>query len=349
MSFFIKTHIVQKGETTEDIVSKYNIPDAEILRCFHNQNAPKNSNHIGSVVFAGQEIFIPEKQDVQKIIEHQKKLRGHKESHVKNKILYPDVLTIKNHYHVKISNSKDGSLDVVSFDAYLQYINKDDQNLPVLYYKKDNYLINDEKPDTKLDNLATEAIQVLYPLEFSLEKNIAKPYLIKNLKEVKKRWEKTKNRVFSSYSDTYSLKYIKIMDQAMNEELSNDILNDLFLQFFFSPYVDYENGNYAGERNFHTYRILYHDTMEMQITTDEIHIEQQAHCIDSRTPQQILDKWESYEEHMQEESGNTLESYIKGAYILDKNYKILKEANIELQTNFYENEIVQIEINTIER
>ncbi|MEC3874190.1 LysM domain-containing protein [Chryseobacterium sp. T9W2-O] len=354
MSFFIKTHIVQKGETIDDIVSKYDIPDAEILRYFHNHHAPENSSHIGSVVFTEQEIFIPQKQDVQKILESQKKLREdrseRKENHLKNKILYPDFLAIKNHYQVKISNYKDpGSPDVFSFDAQLRYMNQSEQNSPLFYYKKENYLINDEKPHTKLGDLATEAIQFLYPLEFSLEKNIAKPYSIKNLKEIRTRWEKTKDRVFSSYSDAYSLKYIKMMDEAMNEGLSNYILNDLFLQFFFSPYVNYKNGNYEGERNFHTYRILYQDTMQMQITADEIHIEQQAYCTDPRTPQQILDKWIPDEEDMQEESDNTLESYIKGAYILDKNYKILKKANIELQTNFYEEETIQIEINIIER
>jgi hypothetical protein len=82
-----------------------------MLRYFHNQNAPKNSNHIGSVVFAGQEIFRPEKRDVQKIIESQKKIREEKneqkQNHLKNKILYLGVFAIKNHYQVKRFNSKD--------------------------------------------------------------------------------------------------------------------------------------------------------------------------------------------------------------------------------------------------
>ncbi len=67
MNFYIKTHIVQKGETLEDIVSQYNIPDVEMLRYFHNQNVPKNHNHIGSIISVGQEIFIPEKTDIEKI------------------------------------------------------------------------------------------------------------------------------------------------------------------------------------------------------------------------------------------------------------------------------------------
>jgi hypothetical protein len=61
-----------------------------------------------------------------------------------------------------------------------------------------------------------------------------------------------------------------------------------------------------------------------------------------------LTKWKPDEENTQEENEEVLESYIEGSYILDINDKILKEAKIELKTNFYEEEIIQVEINTIE-
>lgn len=352
MSLYIRTHIVQKGETLEDIVSKYDIPNAEMLRYFHNQNAPKNSNHIGNVVFAGQEIFIPEKTDIDSIIEDQNKKRKEKkqleQNHLKNTILYPDVFAIKNQCRVTVESSKNDVSEKINFDIYCRYIGSDDNSLPILEYKKEKYLINDKEPDTKLNDLALEAIQFLYPLEFSLEQNYAKPHIITNLKEIRKRWENLKNKVKISYSDVYSLKYIKVMDEAMNEGLSKHILNDLFLQFFFAPYVKYENGIYDDERNFHTYRIRYQDTMEMQIIENEIHIKQKAYCTDPRTPQQILAKWKPDEENIQEENEEVLESYIEGSYILDINDKILKEAKIKLKTNFYEEEIIQVEINTIE-
>ena len=352
MSLYIRTHIVQKGETIEDIVSQYNIPNVEMLRYFHNQNCPKDRSHIGSVVFAGQEIFIPEKTDIDSIIEDQNKKRKEKkqleQNHLKNTILYLDVFAIKKQYRVTVENSKNGVSEKISFDVCCRYIDKDENNLPILEYKKGKYLINDKEPDTKLNDLALEAIQFLYPLEFSLEQNYAKPHIITNLKEIRKRWENLKNKIKNFYSDAYSLKYIKVMDESMNEGLSKHILNDLFLQFFFAPYVKYENGIYDDERNFHTYKIRYQDTMEMQITEDEIQIEQKAYCIDLRTPQQILSKWKPDEENAQEENEEVLESYIEGSYILDINDKILKEAKIELKTNFYEEEIIQVEINTIE-
>ena len=351
MSFFIKTHIVQKGETIEDIVSQYKIHNVEMLRYFHNKNCPKDRNHIGSVVFAGQEIFIPEKTDIDSIIEDQNNRRKEKkqleQNHLKSTILYPDVFAIKNQYVVTVESSKNDVSEKISFNVCCRYIDNDDFNLPILEYKKEKYLINDKEPDTKLNDLALEVIQFLYPLEFSLEQDYAKPYIITNLKEISKRWENNKNKVKNSSSDAYSLKYIKVIDEAMNEGLSKHILNDLFLQFFFAPYVKYENGIYDDERNFHTYRIRYQDTMEMQITEDEIQIEQKAYCIDLRTPQQILAKWKPHEENGQKENEEVLESYIEGIYILDINDKILKEAKIEIKTNFYEEEIIQIEIKTI--
>ena len=72
MEIYIKTHIVQKGETLESIVSKYDISNVEMLRNFHNQNAPKDDNHLGREVDAGQEIFIPSKLDIEKFLSERK-------------------------------------------------------------------------------------------------------------------------------------------------------------------------------------------------------------------------------------------------------------------------------------
>jgi LysM repeat protein len=352
MNFYIKTHIVQKGETLEDIVSQYHIPDVEMLRYFHNQNVPKNHNHIGSIISVGQEIFIPEKTDIDRLLEAKKKRSEEKEeqqqNHLKNKILYPDALAIKNHYQVKISHSQGSSSEKISFDAYFQYVENTKDNLAVLRYEKENFLINDEKADTKLHDLAIEAIQFLYPLEFTLAQNLAKPFAITNLKEIKARWKNNKEQLLKMYSDSYSLRYINSIDEAIDEGLSKYILNDLFLQFLFAPYLEFEKGQSYTERSFHTYRILYQDTMEMKIIGDEIHIKQEAFCIDPRNPQQILSKWELDKEEQQEKNEEVSESFISGKYILDKNHKILKEAKIELQTNFYEEEIIQIEINSVE-
>ena len=67
MNFFVHTHIVQQGETLDDIIQKYKIPSVEILRYFHNQNVVSRDNLVGNKVFKGQEIFIPTPQDIGKI------------------------------------------------------------------------------------------------------------------------------------------------------------------------------------------------------------------------------------------------------------------------------------------
>jgi len=73
MNFFVQTHVVQQGETMDDIIQKYKIPSVEILRYFHNQNVVSRDNLVGNKVFKGQEIFIPTPQDIDKIeIEHKK-------------------------------------------------------------------------------------------------------------------------------------------------------------------------------------------------------------------------------------------------------------------------------------
>lgn len=67
MDIFIKTHIVKKGETLEEIAAMYEIPEVAILRDFHNTMVPDIRNCIGREISSGFELFIPQKEDVLKV------------------------------------------------------------------------------------------------------------------------------------------------------------------------------------------------------------------------------------------------------------------------------------------
>lgn len=350
MEIFIKTHIVQKGETLENIVSKYDISDVEMLRYFHNQNAPKDENHLGREVHGGQEIFIPSKSDIEKFLSERKEKEVQQFISLKNKLLIPNVFAIKQNYKVRIKYSSDNDFEneqQLEFNAQIKYFGETDDKCPILQYRKEKHLINNEISDSKLYDLALSGTEFLYPLEFSLHPETFKPHKITNIKEVKSRWNKKKEQLQKIYKDSYSSKYVKTMDEAIDEGFSAYFMNDFFIQFLFAPYTEFVNGRAIAERRFHTYRIAYQDTMDMKVLEDLIQVNQNAYCIDSRTAQQILARWRQ-SENVQENANELVESDIVGTYQLNKKNKTLQNANIKITTLFYDKkEIIEIEIDLI--
>lgn len=350
MSFYIKTHTVKKGETLEDIVSEYNISDEEILRYFHNQNSSKDGNHIGSTIFVGQEIFIPEKADMEKIISERKVRKVLQYDSLKNRFLVPNLYAVKQHYKVKIISSCTSNVEKkeqLDFEPHIKYCGIGEDNFPVLQYTKQNFLVNNEKSGSKLYDLAVFGTEFLYPVEFCLNPETVKFNRITNIKDIKSRWNDRKKQLHTMYEDSVSSHYIQIMDESVNNDVNKYFVNDFFIQFLFVPYAEFTEGQSLREKYFHTYGIAYQDTLEMEILEDAIEITQKAYCIDSRTPQQILAKYYP-DNNLKEDHSELMESEITGIYHLTKKNKTLTNAKIKISTLFYDQkEIIEIEIDEI--
>lgn len=346
MGIYIKTHIVRHGETLENIVSEYGISDVELLRYFHNRNASKNSNHLEQNVHEGQEIFIPSKLDIEKILSERKALIIERDNAVKNSLLLPDRYAIKQNYKVKIIYSSSGNSGLLEFNTQVKYVGLTEEKFPVIQYKKENFLIN-EVSESKLYDLAVTGTKFLYPLEFSIHLKNVRPYKITNLKEIQSRWNATKESLQKNYNDPYSLKYIKTMDEAMRDGFSKYFMSDLFIQFLLAPYAEFNEGQSSSEKYFHAYRMAYQEIMDIEILDENIQVNQNAYCIDSRTAQQILAKWNPQEKVPVTEN-ELVQSDISGIYQLNKKNKILQNANIKMSTWFYdEEEVIEIKIDVM--
>lgn len=357
MNLYIKTHTVKKWETLEQITEMYNIPEVEMLRYFHNQNAPKDHNHIGSIVFAGQEILIPQKDDIDKIISQRKSLqtenRNQKIRTLENSRLLPVFTKINHNYAIKITDiqKKTTIQDISEFDVLLQYLSKDQEDHHIISYHKKNLTVNGEAPQLKIYELAQQCITCLYPIELKID---TKGNLtgIHNYKKIYNAWLNEKQKLQHLYEDEYSLQYIKTFDDIISHSsnLMKCMKRDLFLQFYFSCYTQYENAQSVTENRFQRHRILYQNTYDM--TFDEmIHIKQKSECTDTRDQQEILAHLHNDTDKNEEtahKDAYLLESAISGNYSLNKEDKILRNAVIEIESFFYNTEeIIQIDISTL--
>lgn len=318
MTFFIKTHIVKKGETLEKIALQYQIPNVDILRNFHNQNVPQNKNHIGMEITEGQEIFIPQKEDIDRVLERQKIMREQRNENLRNQTIRPTASQYNHYYQTIITEYYQGKEEKISIELEFEYLSSQNLLNPILKYDKKEIKVNDDIPDLKVYDLANKCCSFVYPLEFEINKenivSIASP------RELLKKWERKKQEILDEYDDLYVAKYIEQMDYQIRKNMDCILNKDLFLQFLFAPYGSYIDGK--NHRNKLYGNVLYQDTLSIEEINDTIiNIRQQA------------------------KSNNDEQSEIIAYYTLDISNKIVNNADIRILSMHYgEKKIIEIKI-----
>ncbi|KMQ67953.1 hypothetical protein ACM39_11510 [Chryseobacterium sp. FH2] len=292
MSLYIKTHTVEKGETLEDIVSRYNIPDLEMLRYFHNQNVPKNSNHIGSVVFAGQEIFIPEKQDIEKIIADRKIrvtefLDKEQDKRFNQNLKFP---FISGNYSYIATLQEEGDNEVDSFIVQIEWIKTLDE-LHYLNITQGEIKTNEDIPNS-IELLASEINKNIYPMSiFVNEKGLIQK--ADKIHSLRQNWNIKKPDLYEFFPKELGAEMLtKTGEKLSNSEDLGFIfnLNPLWALLFRGITGKYENGKCEKKINFidgHSRfsvinRMIKKDTESLKNTYD---IEQKIYEED--TPEEI--------------------------------------------------------------
>ncbi len=314
MSFYIKTHIVQKGETLETITSKYNIPDVEMLRYFHNQNCPKDSNHIGSIISAGQEIFIPEKHDIDRIV-LDRKMRANQLFHVQQEKQWNRFLNFpftKSNHQYKAILQEEGEKDTHSFTIKIEYV-KTIENLYYLNISQSEIQYNNDVPDNSIELLASEINKHFYPLQIIVdEKGLIKK--ANSIFTIQQNWNSKKSDLYEFFPGEFGKKILVAVENKLydSENLGNQFnLNIVWGLLFRGITGKYENGFSEKKINLLKNDLKFQVNNKMKKADDEnikfYEIEQKIY-----------------------EYNNLEEVKIESLYILNTESDILYEANIKL-------------------
>ncbi|MCS3532583.1 LysM peptidoglycan-binding domain-containing protein [Chryseobacterium sp. JUb7] len=338
MNIFLKTHIVRKGETLEQIAEMYNIPDIKILKDHHYQHVPDDSNHLGHTLFPGQEIFIPDQKVIEDYIFRKKEIseeRNSRTNHlIENSILTPDFQNSKKQYSVKVTDFTNDILqNETQYITQLQYLGKE-ENYFIFMYQKKNLTVNGEKPDMKLYELALQCTSVLFPAKLQIN-STGTVEGIKNYHEIRNNWASKHQNLLKRYEGSYSLEYMNEINKTIDcyEELVLSFRRDLFLQFFFCPYYkSFKEAKTIYNIRLSEKRVLYKAEYAMQLT-DEILITLYSQCVDTRSQQEIINYL--YNSKDQRNDEELLESEIKGNFHLSKKDKILQEADMILDSYYF--------------
>lgn len=211
MSFYLRTHIVEKGETMEDIISRYSIPSVEILRDFHHKNTTKNNSHLGFKLSPGQEILIPEKEDIDKIISERK--NAIREFSYSEKTLNQDLKFpfVNGNHRYKVSLQQPDYYDIDSFFLILNYLKKEN-GLHHLMIRQSEILKNETKDNNCVELLASEINEVVYPLSVAInEKGI-----IQKINEtfiLRKKWNDKKSDLYEFFPGELGKKMLNAVEE----------------------------------------------------------------------------------------------------------------------------------------
>ncbi|SDQ16964.1 hypothetical protein SAMN05421664_0856 [Chryseobacterium soldanellicola] len=302
MDFYIKTHIVEKGETLELIAGMYNIPEVEMLRDFHNNNVPNVKNCIGWTVAAGEELFIPQQKDILKVLDTRKSRINEQFEKQQNRLLkrYFDFPFYKgrHQYLITVNDKNDSS----SFLLEIEHVMENEEKFHLKINQKRG---NNEEPDSSVEKMADDINENLFPIELIINK-LGIIEKINNSHDLKANWKSKKEDLYEFFEGNIGKIFLDKIESSLSDieklkkMLNENLLWKLLLNSYLGGYADGINQkkinllNYnfdlmnrvvKGEKEDQTYTISQEitrpDHTEEIVAEADYHIDIKTHILQS--------------------------------------------------------------------
>lgn len=221
MGIYVITHIVEKGETLEDIAAIYGIPDVRMLFSFHHLYVPENKNHLGKVLYEGQEIFVPTRDDIEKMIADRDKRRqenfDRKLHKLRTRTFYFPFFKTNYNYLVTIKDA--GSENVYTMSLLIEYFNKNDDDLYPLRIHQSEIKCNNTLPNLSVEIMASEVNKTIFPLEIYVNKKglVEK---INRIYDFRKKFKRNKSELEEFFEGEVGAKLIEQISYEVSDSIT---------------------------------------------------------------------------------------------------------------------------------
>jgi|GEM_PF-3112182 len=231
MSIYVITHFVKKGETLEEIAALYDIPDVKMLFSFHHLHVPKDKNHLGKVLYEGQEIFIPNKDDIARMISKRNERRqenvDRKFHKLRNRTFNFPCREMICSYLVTIHEKN--SENVYKQTLIVEHFNKNEDELHPLRIHQSEITCNDKLPSFSVEIMSSELNKSIFPLEIYVNKK----GLVEKINQIytlRKKWKQRKPDLQELFEGEIGGKLIEQVDYKIcNSDILSDYLNSNIL------------------------------------------------------------------------------------------------------------------------
>ncbi|MDY0989818.1 peptidoglycan-binding protein LysM [Flavobacterium sp. CFBP9031] len=337
-----RTYKIKKGDTLASVARDLGV-EADELRWYHNMYCEiQDLIEADFKSYSRFLILAPEKYIEDRKEKEEKK--GQKVTLASNHILPFVADRINKDYKVQYTTVFGDQVDTLEMETSVKWLATDKNSFHLFEINRDAIKVNNELPDTVMDELAAKTAKVLYPLKIVAD-NTGKWIAVYNFDEIENRWKDIKEAILDYYEGEVVENYIDHADYALesSDSLFKFLASDYFLRTFFNGiHVGYTaNFSFKNEVFFP----LEKDEeskfeVEQKINTllDEsnlIKVEQIGHFVDDGTEASFgFDPWK----------GN-----YKASYFLDEDTYCIEKVNLECNIEYDEAIKVIIQIESIKK
>lgn len=337
-----RTYKIKKGDTLASVARDLGV-EADELRWYHNMYCEiQDLIEADFKSYSQFLILAPEKYIDDRKEKEDKK--GKKVTLASNHILPFVADRINKDYKVQYTTVFGDQVDTLEMETSVKWLATDKNSFHLFEINRDAIKVNNELPDTVMDELAAKTAKVLYPLKIVVD-DTGKWIAVYNFDEIENRWKDIKEAILDYYEGEVVENYIDHADYALesSDSLFKLLASDYFLRTFFNGiHVGYTaNFSFKNEVFFP----LEKDEeskfeVEQKINTllDEsnlIKVEQIGHFVDDGTEASFgFDPWK----------GN-----YKASYFLDEDTYCIEKVNLECNIEYDEAIKVIIQIESIKK
>jgi hypothetical protein len=240
-----RTYRVKKGDTLKSVALELGIEDRE-LRRYHNIYCAipdlieaDFKSHLEFVILA------PEKTADE--IEEKLEKKAEKVSLAKDYKLPFVPGGMNKKYKVHYTSEVGTEIDTLEMDVSVKWLATDQNNFHLFEINRKSIYVNNETPDTVMDELAAKTAEVLYPLKIVVDES-GKWIDIYNYNDIEERWQDTKQEILDYYEGEVTENYIDHTELAFVSPatLFRSLSSDYFLRTFFNGI----HVSYTGEYSF---------------------------------------------------------------------------------------------------
>lgn len=228
-----RTYKIKKGDTLNSVALELGIEDRE-LRRYHNIYCAipdlieaDFKSHLEFLILA------PEKSA--DAIEDKVEKKREKVS-LGNDYKLPFVPGgIKNIYKVHYTTEVGEEIDTIEMEVSVKWLATDKNNFHLFEINRQSIYVNNEIPDTVMDELSAKTAEVLYPLKIVVD-GLGKWIDIYNYNEIESRWKDKKNEILDYYEGEVTENYIDHTEAALASAVTlfKSLSSDYFLRAFFN-------------------------------------------------------------------------------------------------------------------
>ncbi|WP_433829341.1 LysM peptidoglycan-binding domain-containing protein [Flavobacterium anhuiense] len=233
-----RTYKIKKGDTLASVARDLGV-EPNKLRWYHNMYCEIHDlieadfkSHLQLLILAPEKCIEERKEKEEKKTQKVSLASNYKLPFIADKI--------NKNYKVQYITVDGDEVDTLEMEMSVKWLATDKNRFHLFEINRSSIYVNNEMPNTVMDELARKTAQVLYPLKIVVDES-GKWIAVYNYNEIDSRWKHSKDKVLDYFEGQVAEKYIDETEYALQntDTLFSFLASDYFLRAFF-------NGIYIG-------------------------------------------------------------------------------------------------------